>query len=53
MSLDQRVRAMRRGTRNSFYRNQPLYRKARMLIAQRLQIPLADVRRLLGEEAKK
>ncbi len=53
MSLDQRVRAMRCSARNSFYRNQPLYRKARMLIAQRFKIPLADVRRLLSEGAKK
>lgn len=56
MSLEQRVRAMRRSARNGFYRQREQYGGSppgvtnwRMLIARRLKIPVADVRRLLGE----
>lgn len=54
MGLEQRVRAMRRSARNDFYRWQALYGNGRvtnwrMLIARRLKIPVAEVRRLLGE----
>jgi hypothetical protein len=61
MGLEQRVRAMKRGARNSFYRDYADgymgYRghgitNWRMLIARRLRIPVAEVRRLLGEEPK-
>lgn len=56
MSLEQRVRAMRRSARNGFYRNQAHYGNLpgitnwRMVIARRLKIPVAEVRRLLGED---
>lgn len=56
MGLEQRVRAMRRSARDSFYRYQAEYGSPpgitnwRMLIARRLKIPVAQVRRLLGEE---
>lgn len=56
MSTQQRVRAMCRSARNSFYRQQAQRGKTpgitnwRMLIARRLKIPVREVRRLLGEE---
>lgn len=56
MSIEQRVRAMRRSARNSFYRqrnewgNPPGITNWRMLIARRLKIPVSQVRRILGEE---
>jgi hypothetical protein len=59
MSLEQRVRAMRRSARNSFYRQQaewgnpPDLTNWRMLIAQRFKIPIAEVRRILGENGRK
>lgn len=55
MGLEQRVRAMKRGARRSFYSYQSHYgglrgmTNWRMLIARRLGIPIAEVRRLLGE----
>lgn len=55
MALRQRVRAMRRSARDSFYRQRAEYGNApgvtnwRMLIARRLGIPVSEVRRLLGE----
>ena len=59
MSIEQRVRAYRRSARNSFYRQQAEYGNApgvtnwRMLIAQRFRIPIAEVRRILGENNKR
>jgi hypothetical protein len=57
MSLEQRVRAYRRSARNGFYRMQaeggirdPRLTNWRMLIARRFGIPIAEVRRILGEE---
>lgn len=58
MSLEQRVRAMRRPARDSFYRqqaefgNSPGVTNWRMLIARRLKVPIAEVRRMLGEAPK-
>jgi hypothetical protein len=53
VSLEQRVRAMRRNARNDFYRNRDIYGRKitnwRMLIARRLRVPVAEVRRALGE----
>ena len=55
MGLEQRVRDMRRSARNSFYRQRDYYGNSpgvtnwRMLIARRFKIPVAEVRRLLGE----
>ncbi len=55
MSLEQRVRAYRRSARNGFYRwqaehgNPPGVTNWRMLIARRFKIPVAEVRRILGE----
>ena len=59
MSLEQRVRAMRRSARNSFYREQADYGNPsgisnwRMLIARKFKIPIAEVRRILGEDKGK
>jgi len=56
MGLEQRVRAMRRSARNSFYRyqaefgNPPGVSNWRMLIARRFRISIAEVRRILGED---
>lgn len=56
MSIEQRVRAMRRSARDDFYRwqaeygNRPGITNWRMLIARRLKIPISRVRRILGEE---
>ena len=57
MSLEQRVRAYRRSARNSFYRQRDEYHwdwgtvtNWRMLIARKFKIPVAEVRRILGEE---
>lgn len=56
MSVEQRVRAMRRSARNSFYRMQDDFGNApgvtnwRMLIARQFNIPIARVREILGEE---
>ena len=55
MSLEQRVHAYRRSARNNFYRHRGVYGNAnvtnwRMLIARRVKIPVAEVRRLLGEK---
>jgi hypothetical protein len=56
MSTEQRVRAYRRSARNSFYRMQeegycpPNITNWRMLIARRFKIPVAEVRRILGEK---
>lgn len=52
MSVEQRVRAMRRGARDSFYRWPEIYARNnvtnwRMIIARRLRIPIAEVRRIL------
>lgn len=58
MSLEQRVRAMRRSARNSFYRQQAEWGSApgvtnwRMLLARQFKIPVAEVRRILGEGSK-
>lgn len=55
MSTAQRVRAMRRSARNSFYRQQaewgtsPNLTNWRMIIARKLKIPVSVVRRHLGE----
>ena len=55
MSTEQRVRAMRRSARNSFYRMReeglynPRITNWRMLIAMRLKISITEVRRMLGE----
>jgi hypothetical protein len=56
VSLEQRVRAMRRSARNDFYRQQnefggnaPGITNWRMLIARKLKISIAEVRRILGE----
>ncbi len=55
MSLEQRVRAMRRSARNDFYRNRDIYgwkiTNWRMIIARQFRIPVTEVRRLLGETA--
>ena len=58
MGLEQRVRAMRRSARDSFYRQQAEWGNApgvtnwRMIIARRMRIPIAEVRRILGEPPK-
>jgi hypothetical protein len=58
MSTEQRVRAYRRSARNSFYRRQAEYGNApgvtnwRMLAARKFKIPVAEVRRILGEDRK-
>lgn len=57
MSLEQRVRAMRRSARNDYYQDQPMYGRGgitnwRMLIARAFKIPISKVREILGEEAK-
>jgi hypothetical protein len=55
MSVEQRVRAYARSARNEFYRWQAEYGNApgvtnwRMLVAQRLRIPIAEVRRILDK----
>jgi len=56
VSVEQRVRAMKRSARNGFYRQQNEYggnlpgvTNWRMLIARRFKIPIAEVRRILGE----
>lgn len=55
MSLEQRVRAMRRSARDSFYRQRaewgdsPGVTNWRMLIARRMKVPVSEVRRILGE----
>lgn len=57
MSVQQRARAMRRAARESFYRNQEVYGRHgvtnwRMVIARALKVPVAEVRRLLGESGE-
>lgn len=58
MGLEQRVRAYRRSARDSFYRQQaewgtpPWLTNWRMIIARKFSIPVAEVRRILGEEGK-
>lgn len=54
MGLQQRARAMRRSARDCFYRWPEIHRgnnvtNWRMIIARRLKVPVAEVRRLLGE----
>jgi hypothetical protein len=54
MSLEQRVRAYRRSARDSFYSFYQRYGNGkvtnwRMLIAQKFNIPISEVRRILGE----
>jgi len=55
MSTEQRVRAYRKSARNAFYRaqaewgNPPWLTNWRMIIARRFGIPIAEVRRILGE----
>lgn len=53
MGLQQRVRAMKRQARRRFYNdiwpNPPEVTNWRMYIARQLKIPVAEVRRLLGE----
>ncbi len=58
MSLEQRVRAMRRSARHTFYSLQadygtgPCLTNWRMLIAMKMKISIAEVRRILGEKEK-
>jgi hypothetical protein len=59
MSLEQRVRAMRREARNSFYRERaegygyyPGVTNWRMIIARQFKIPISRVREILGEDNK-
>lgn len=58
MGLEQRVRAYRRSARNQFYRQQAEWGTSawltnwRMIIARKFGIPIAEVRRILGEEEK-
>lgn len=56
VSLEQRVRAMRRKARRHFYNddypNPPGVTNWRMFIARQFKIPVAEVRRLLGEGKK-
>lgn len=55
MGTEQRVRAFRRSARDQFYRRQAEWGNApgvtnwRMIIARQFRIPVAEVRRLLGE----
>ncbi len=57
MGLEQRVRAMRKPARRTFYIQQNEYggnsrntTNWRILIARRFKIPIREVRRILGEE---
>jgi hypothetical protein len=57
VSLEQRVRAYRRSARDSYYSFYQRYGNGkitnwRYLIAQRFKIPIAEVRRILGEDDK-
>lgn len=57
MSLERRVRAMRRSARKDYYLEQSMYGRAgftnwRMLIARAFKIPVSKVREILGEEPK-
>jgi hypothetical protein len=55
VSTEQRVRAYRRSARDSFYRRQaewgnlPGVTNWRMIIARKFKLPVAEVRRILGE----
>jgi hypothetical protein len=57
VSLEQRVRAYQRSARDSLYRYPEIHRLGnvtnwRMLIARQFKIPVAEVRRILGEGSK-